>query len=80
VDDAFVSLEGTFYERSVSNLIHVAGAGAEQAAFLVFGGPAQEQFITYDDFASWYTRVGCQTLPWLELLDLGKWALAPESD
>ena len=31
------------------------------------------RFITFQDFADWYTTVGHEMVPWLELLDIKKW-------
>ena len=33
-------------------------------------------YISFDDFAQWYSEGGFSSIPWLELLDLGKWVLA----
>lgn len=32
--------------------------------------------VSFDDFAQWYTDGGYQVAPWIEVLDLKKWALA----
>jgi Ca2+-binding EF-hand superfamily protein len=36
--------------------------------------------IDFDDFGEWYNEGGFETAPWLELLDLVKWVLAPDFD
>ena len=29
--------------------------------------------ISFEEFGTWYTEGGFRIVPWLELLDLGKW-------
>lgn len=31
--------------------------------------------LSFDELAAWYTREGYKVAPWLELLDLNKWAV-----
>lgn len=31
--------------------------------------------MSFDDLAAWYTEEGYKVSPWLELLDLNKWAV-----
>lgn len=31
--------------------------------------------LTFDELAAWYTGEGYKVSPWLELLDLNKWAV-----
>ena len=31
--------------------------------------------LSFDDLAAWYTEEGYKVSPWLELLDLNKWAV-----
>jgi len=36
--------------------------------------------VTFDDFGEWYKDGGFDTAPWLELLDLNKWAMDGQND
>ena len=53
-------------------------AGATWASAQIFGTDAMrgKAHISFDDFADWYTQGGYGSVPWLELLDLKKWALS----
>ncbi|CAN0544969.1 unnamed protein product, partial [Ectocarpus sp. 8 AP-2014] len=31
--------------------------------------------LSFDELAAWYTQEGYKVAPWLELLDLNKWAV-----
>lgn len=82
-DDKLSSMNGSTCERSTSMLIRVVQAGADWAASLAFrdfeGGRSDQRLaMSFDDFASWYTRAGYSSIPWLELLDLQKWAMVPD--
>jgi hypothetical protein len=37
----------------------------------------QQNSITFDEFAEWYTVGGFKSASWFELLDLKKWVMAP---
>ncbi len=41
---------------------------------LVFGG-GENQYVSFEMFADWYTTGGYRDVPWLELLDLKKWPM-----
>lgn len=36
--------------------------------------------ISYEEFGQWYNSGGFEMIPWLELLDLRKWPMAPTGD
>jgi Ca2+-binding EF-hand superfamily protein len=80
VDDTVSTMSGGSCDKSTGTLIRVVKAGADWAASLAFRDfvPArneQRSSMSFDDFASWYTRTGYSSIPWLELLDLQKWAM-----
>ena len=37
-----------------------------------------KETVDFMEFGKWYNDGGYETAPWLELLDLGKWALDEE--
>ena len=39
---------------------------------------SRKECVDFGDFGEWYNGGGYETAPWLELLDLGKWALSPD--
>lgn len=53
-----------------------ATAAAHYAVDLVFKSNQGKEVIIFDDFASWYTNSGFEVCPWIELLDLRKWAFS----
>jgi Ca2+-binding EF-hand superfamily protein len=83
VDDSITTMTGTRCDRSTATLIEAVKAGAEWAASLAFRDfdrtKKQTPSMSFDDFADWYTAVGYSSIPWLELLDLQKWAMNNES-
>lgn len=83
VDDAITTMTGLRCDRSTSTLIEAVKAGAEWAASLAFRDfdrtKKQTPSMSFDDFADWYTAVGYSSIPWLELLDLQKWAMNNDS-
>jgi hypothetical protein len=83
VDDTVCTMNGSPCDKSTDTLIQVVQAGADWAASLAFGDfvssrHEQRSSMSFDDFASWYTRTGYSSIPWLELLDLQKWAMVQE--
>jgi len=78
VDDSLATMNGDRCDRSTKTLIRGVKAGAEWAASLAFRD-RQAPTMSFDDFADWYTGVGYSSIPWLELLDLQKWAMLPEN-
>lgn len=81
--DMLTTMNGTVCERSSTMLMRTVRAGANWAASLAFrdfdsGRGDERTTMSFDDFASWYTRVGYSSIPWLELLDLQKWAMVPD--
>jgi Ca2+-binding EF-hand superfamily protein len=82
IDDTVATMNGWRCDRTTSTLIQAAKAGAEWAAALAFRdferNNAQAPSMSFDNFADWYTHVGYSSIPWLELLDLQKWALTSD--
>lgn len=81
-DDILSTIKGKACERTTKTIAKAGKAGAEWAASLSFAkfeerSSSTSPFITFDDFASWYTTAGYSSIPWLELLDLRKWVLTP---
>lgn len=83
VDDTVVYMNGWYCDRTTPTLIQAAKAGAEWAASLAFRdferNSAQKPAMSFDNFADWYTQVGYSSIPWLELLDLQKWAMISDT-
>jgi len=40
----------------------------------------QADLVSFEEFGNWYNEEGCEVAPWLELLDLSKWKLKPQSE
>jgi Ca2+-binding EF-hand superfamily protein len=82
-DDTVATMNGWRCDRTTASLIRAAKAGADWAASLVFRdyerNKKQTPSMSFDDFADWYTAVGYSSIPWLELLDLQKWAIPPDT-
>lgn len=79
-DDSLSSINGARFDRTTKMLIEAATSGSEWAASLAFNdAEKQTKALSFDDFADWYTAAGYSSIPWLELLDLQKWALSNES-
>jgi Ca2+-binding EF-hand superfamily protein len=83
IDDTVVTMSGWRCDRTIATLIQAAKAGADWAASLAFRdferNNKQSPSMSFDDFADWYTSVGYSSIPWLELLDLQKWAITSET-
>lgn len=83
VDDTVATMNGWRCDRTTPTLIQAAKAGAEWAAALAFRdferNSANSPSMSFDNFADWYTQVGYSSIPWLELLDLQKWALTSDT-
>ena len=63
---------------STQDLLAQPAALMEQLAThgaILFRGFGVTDAQAFDDFADWYTDGGYAMAPWLELLDLRKWAL-----
>jgi len=81
-DDSLTTMNGTRCDRTTPTLIRAVKAGSEWAASLAFRdfdrSKKSSPTMSFDDFADWYTGCGYSSIPWLELLDLQKWAMLPE--
>ena len=53
-----------------TGVLHLAARGL---ARLVYDAVGPTRYITFQDFADWYTAEGHEVVPWLELLDINKW-------
>ncbi len=42
--------------------------------------PEEEDTASFSNLSNWYTNGGYNVIPWLELLDLGKWPLLEDDD
>lgn len=82
-DDSVATMSGWRCDRTTNSLILFSKAGANWAASLVFRdferNKNQAPSMCFDDFADWYTAVGYSSIPWLELLDLQKWAFTSDN-
>jgi Ca2+-binding EF-hand superfamily protein len=83
IDDTVATMNGWRCDRTTATLIQAAKAGADWAASLAFRDFERDNkntpSMSFDDFADWYTAVGYSSIPWLELLDLQKWAITSET-
>ena len=83
IDDTVATMNGWCCDRTTATLIQAAKAGADWATSLAFRdferNTKQAPSMSFDDFADWYTAVGYSSIPWLELLDLQKWAFTPDN-
>jgi Ca2+-binding EF-hand superfamily protein len=89
MEDTLSTMKGHRCERSADAIARAVEKGAEWASSVAFKGfeeakrvqssPGSETSMTFDDFADWYTTAGYRTIPWLELLDLRKWVITPET-
>jgi Ca2+-binding EF-hand superfamily protein len=89
MEDTLSTMGGHRCERSADAIARAVEKGAEWAASVAFKGVEEatrgqssagnETSMTFDDFAEWYTTTGFRTIPWLELLDLRKWVITPET-
>jgi hypothetical protein len=89
LEDTLSTMKGHRCERSADAIARAVEKGAEWASSVAFKGfeeakggqpsAGNETFMTFDDFADWYTTTGFRTIPWLELLDLRKWVITPET-
>jgi len=60
----------------------VAGAAAQKAARSIWAAQAsmsRPTMVTFEQFGAWYNAEGYTKIPWIELLDLRKWALLPQA-
>lgn len=77
-DDSLATMDGVRCDRATATLVQAAKSGADWAASLAFRdfdrNKKKAPTMSFDDFADWYTAVGYSSIPWLELLDLQKWA------
>jgi len=90
IEDTLNTLQGRGCERSADSIGRASDKGAAWAASVAFKGFEEatqgqrsrdsEISMTFDDFADWYTTAGFRTIPWLELLDLRKWVITPETE
>jgi hypothetical protein len=76
MEDSMMTLSGEKCDRSLKAIAQVVEKGCRWASDQAMKGVNSSQdTITFDDFAHWYSTKGYQAIPWLELLDLNKWAL-----
>jgi hypothetical protein len=76
MEDSMMTLSGEKCDRSLKAIAQVVEKGCRWASDQAMKGVnGSQDTITFDDFAHWYSTKGYQAIPWLELLDLNKWAL-----
>ena len=59
-----------------TGVLHLAARGM---ARIVYDAVGPTRYITFQDFADWYTTEGHELVPWLELLDVSKWPRESDS-
>jgi Ca2+-binding EF-hand superfamily protein len=75
-EDTMSTTGGLRCERSKKTIARAVEAGSTWAADQAFRNrKSSRDLICFDEFAEWYTSVGYSNIPWLELLDLQKWAV-----
>jgi len=72
-DSSLSTLNGNSFDVSADSIRRAATAGAEYAASVAFEHKEASKSMDFDCFADWYTQVGYTSIPWLELIDIGKW-------
>mmetsp|Transcript_22781 Transcript_22781/g.34709 ORF Transcript_22781/g.34709 Transcript_22781/m.34709 type:complete len:1366 (-) Transcript_22781:46-4143(-) len=76
-EDTMSTTGGLRCERSKKTIARAVEAGSSWAAAQAFRNRRSScDSICFDEFAEWYTSVGYSNIPWLELLDLQKWAIS----
>lgn len=72
-------MNGETCDRGPVTVTRAAERGSDWAARQAFEASFKKAdenaALSFDSFADWYTRLGYTSIPWLELLDLHKWAL-----
>jgi hypothetical protein len=80
VEDSMTTLSGEKCDKSLKSISMAVEMGCRWASEQAMKGVhGSHDTITFDDFAHWYSTKGYQAIPWLELLDLNKWALGDPS-
>jgi Ca2+-binding EF-hand superfamily protein len=75
-DDVVTTVSGEKCERSMAAVSQAIEMGCRWASDQAMQSHRDNHDgITFDDFADWYTRIGYNNIPWLELLDLNKWVI-----
>jgi len=69
-------LNGEKCDKSTTAISQAIEMGCRWASDQAMKSSRTNDSISFDDFADWYTRVGFSNIPWLELLDLNKWAIS----
>jgi hypothetical protein len=76
-EDSFSYLKGGPCDQESSTITGASCRGSDWATGEAFGAASKaggdDEAMTFDSFAEWYTSVGYTSIPWLELLDLRKW-------
>eukprot|EP00980_Cylindrotheca_fusiformis_P001501 scaffold346_cov116-Cylindrotheca_fusiformis.AAC.15 len=76
-EDVMSTTTGIRCERSASTLARAVEDGSTWASNQAFRNRKKDDDqISFDEFAEWYTNVGYSNIPWLELLDLQKWIVS----
>jgi len=76
IEDSMVTMNGELCDVDPKATRRVVDAGSSWASSQAFSSSRNQQdVICFDEFAEWYTQVGFSNIPWIELLDLKKWAL-----
>jgi hypothetical protein len=78
-EDKFTTINGEPCDRNALSIIQAVETGSQWAVSQAFKtglqGTCGHDSISFDDFGQWYTQSGYTLIPWIELLDLGKWCV-----
>ncbi|KAG7356343.1 EF hand domain containing protein [Nitzschia inconspicua] len=74
-DDCMTTMSGEKCDMSMASISRAIELGCRWASDQAMKSSSNDDALSFDDFAAWYTRIGYGNIPWLELLDLSKWIL-----
>jgi Ca2+-binding EF-hand superfamily protein len=87
--DSLTTVAGERVDKKALPISKMVDKASKWAASIAFGDFKRRQkngkagevspSMSFNDFADWYTLAGHQEIPWLELLDLRKWVMTPET-
>ncbi|CBJ31781.1 conserved unknown protein [Ectocarpus siliculosus] len=72
-----MGFSGACQAKSQAKVVEDVDSIAAWSSNLIFQSPnlVMRDSLSFDELAAWYTQEGYKVAPWLELLDLNKWAV-----
>lgn len=74
-EDSMTTMSGENCDTSFASISRAIEMGCRWASDQAMKSSRNDDVLSFDDFAAWYTSIGYSNIPWLELLDLSKWVL-----